>query len=229
MNLKKILILAIVFLTGFAIYQSGFTDYLNLEYVKENLASFKDYYSQNPIKTALIFGSIYILCTALSIPGATILTLTGGALFGFLKGVIIVSFASTIGATIAFLVSRFLMKDTIQKKYGEKLKTINQGIEKDGASYLFTLRMLPVFPFFIINLLMGLTPIKTIVFYLVSQIGMLPGTAVYVNAGSQLSQIDSLKGIMSPTLLGSFVLLGLFPLIVKFAFKFFKKKEVRDV
>lgn len=205
---------------------SGLLEYLNLDYIKNNLESFKDYNEQNPFLTITAFALLYILCTAASLPGATLLTLTAGALFGFIKGVIIVSFASSIGATLAFLVSRFLMKDTIQKKYGEKLKVFNEGIKKDGASYLFTLRMLPVFPFFLINLVMGLTPIKTLTYYFISQLGMLPGTAVYVNAGSQLSKLDSLKGIMSPSLIASFALLGCFPLIVKFAFKFLKKKEV---
>ena len=142
-------------------------------------------------------------------------TLLGAALFGFWTSLLLVSFASTIGATLAFLSSRFLLRDWVQSKFGDKLKAINQGVERDGAFYLFSLRLIPVFPFFLINLLMGLTPISTIRFYLISQLGMLPGTAVYLNAGTQLAQIDSLSGIVSPSVLASFALLGLFPVVTK--------------
>jgi uncharacterized membrane protein YdjX (TVP38/TMEM64 family) len=158
---------------------------------------------------------IYIAVAALSLPGAAILTLAAGALFGNLAGLIMVSFASSIGATLAFLVSRFLLKDYVQKKFGDKLKAINEGVAKEGAFYLFTLRLVPVFPFFVINLAMGLTPIKTLAFYLVSQVGMLPGTFVYVNAGTQIGKLESLKGILSPELIFSFALLGIFPLVAK--------------
>ncbi|MEX1303389.1 MAG: TVP38/TMEM64 family protein, partial [Desulfotignum sp.] len=157
----------------------------------------------------------YITVTALSLPGAAVMTLAGGALFGLVTGTVVISFASTIGATLAFLVSRFLLKNWVQNRFKDKLHAINRGIERDGAFYLFTLRLVPVFPFFIINLVMGLTPIRTIRFYLVSQLGMLPGTLVYVNAGTQLAQIDSLKDIVSPGLLLSFALLGMFPLLAK--------------
>jgi uncharacterized membrane protein YdjX (TVP38/TMEM64 family) len=143
------------------------------------------------------------------------MTLAAGALFGNLVGLIMVSFASSIGATLAFLFSRFLLKDYVQKKFGDKLKAINEGVEKEGAFYLFTLRLVPVFPFFVINLAMGLTPIKTFVFYLVSQVGMLPGTFVFVNAGTQIGKLESLKGILSPELIISFALLGIFPLAAK--------------
>jgi uncharacterized membrane protein YdjX (TVP38/TMEM64 family) len=149
------------------------------------------------------------------LPGATILTLAGGAIFGLLWGTVIVSFASTIGASLAFLSARFLFRDTVQAKFGEQLKTINEGIEKEGEYYLFTLRLVPLFPFFMINLLMGLTTLKIRTFYGISQIGMLAGTLVYVNAGTQLGKLESLSGILSPILVGSFVLLGLFPLIAK--------------
>lgn len=143
------------------------------------------------------------------------MTLAGGAIFGFWRGLVLVSFASTIGATLAFLAARFLLRDTVQKKFGDRLKAINEGIEKDGAFYLFTLRLVPIFPFFVIHLVMGLTPIRTGVFYNVSQVGMLAGTAVYVNAGTQLARMDSLSGILSPGLIFSFALLGIFPWIAK--------------
>jgi len=223
--MKKIVIVLLIGSLFGAIYFYDLTQYLNLEYVKSNLDVFKNYYNQNPWTCALGFSGIYILATALSIPGATILTLTSGAIFGLVKGVLIVSFSSTIGATLAFLASRYLLRDSIQSRYGEKLKTINKGVENDGASYLFSLRLLPVFPFFLINLLMGLTPIKVSLFYLISQLGMLPGTFVYVNAGSQLANIDSLSGILSPGVIFSFVLLGLFPLIVKNMIKIIKDKR----
>lgn len=168
---------------------------------------------------------LYILITALSLPGALIMSLGGGALFGLWLGFLLVSFASTVGATLAFLGARFLFKDAIQKGFGEKLTAINKGIKQDGAFYLFTLRLVPVFPFFIINLVMGLTPIRTAVFYPVSQIGMVPGTLVYVNAGTQLGKIESASGILSPGLLFSFALLGVFPLLAKKVIEVIKKKK----
>jgi dihydrolipoamide dehydrogenase len=167
------------------------------------------------VQTALVFFVVYVAVTALSLPGAALMTLVAGAIFGLLWGTVIVSFASSIGATLAFLASRFLFRDAIQRRFGDKLRAINQGIEKEGAFYLFTLRLVPAFPFFVINLVMGLTPIPTRTFYWVSQVGMLLGTIVYVNAGTQIGQIESLRGILSPTLLISFALLGVFPLIAK--------------
>ncbi len=163
----------------------------------------------------MIYFFAYVAITAFSIPGAAVVTLLAAALFGFWNSLVLVSFASTIGATLAFLSSRYLLRDWVQSKFGDKLSAINKGVERDGPFYLFSLRLIPVFPFFLINLLMGLTPISTLRFYLVSQLGMLPGTAVYLNAGTQLSQINSLSGIVSPVVLGSFALLGLFPFIAK--------------
>jgi uncharacterized membrane protein YdjX (TVP38/TMEM64 family) len=148
--------------------------------------------------------------TGLSIPGAAIMSLVAGALFGVLIGTIIVSFASTLGATLAFLSARFVLRDWVQGKFGERLRAIDDGLEKDGAFYLFTLRLIPVFPFFVINLLMGLTRIKTRTFFWVSQLGMLPATIVFVNAGTQISRIESTSGLLSPTLIASFVALALF-------------------
>ena len=164
--------------------------------------------------------------TALSLPGAAILTLAAGAIFGLLVGTVLASIASTVGATLAFLIARFALRDFVQERYGQRLKAINRGVEKDGAFYLFGLRLVPAFPFFVINLAMGLTPMKTITFAAVSWIGMLAGTIVYVNAGTQIAQIDSLGGIVSPGLIGSFVLLGVFPIIAKKALDFIKARRV---
>jgi len=169
-----------------------------------------------------------VLVTALSLPGATVMTLAGGALFGFWPALLVVSFASTIGATLAMLVARFLLRDWVQGKFGDKLRAINAGIEKEGAFYLFSLRLVPIFPFFLINLAMGLTPLRAVLFYAVSQIGMLPGTAVYINAGTQLGQLESAGGILSPALLLSFTLLGLFPLIARKLLVIIKERQVMN-
>ncbi len=193
----------------------GLGQYLSLDSLKSHQASIHSYYLENPGLVAGIFALAYIISTALSLPGAIILTLAGGAIFGLGLGVILVSFSSTIGATFAFLASRFLLRDFVQGKFKDKLAKVNQGIEKEGAFYLFTLRLVPIFPFFLINLVMGLTPIRAVTYFFVSQLGMLPGTAVYVNAGTQLAQIDSLKGILSLKLLLSFALIGVLPLMSK--------------
>jgi uncharacterized membrane protein YdjX (TVP38/TMEM64 family) len=169
--------------------------------------------------------AIYIFVTSLSLPGAAIMTLAGGALFGFTVGTMAVSFSSTIGATIACAVSRYLLRDSVQGKFGDKLAAINKGIEDEGAFYLFTVRLIPVFPFFIINLLLGLTKMPLITYFGVSLVGMLPGTMVYVNAGKELAKIDSLSGILSPGLIASFVILGLFPITVKKIMGFYRKKR----
>ncbi len=215
MNLRKVLLLAVVLLGVIAFFAFDLGRFLSLAYLKESQATFADLYAQKPLQVVGVYFLIYVAATALSLPGAAIITLAGGARFGLWWGTLIVSFASSIGATLAFLVSRFLLRSSVEAKFGNRLAEINKGVEKEGAFYLFTLRLIPVVPFFVINLLMGLTKMKTTVFYAVSQIGMLAGTLVYVNAGTQLAQIDSLQGILSPGLLGSFVLLGLFPLIAR--------------
>ncbi len=171
---------------------------------------------------------LYVVVTALSLPGAAVMTLAGGGLFGLVTGTIAVSFASTIGATCACLVSRFFLRDWVQGKFGEKLHTINEGIEKEGAFYLFSLRLIPVFPFFIINLLMGLTTMPARTYFWVSQLGMLPATIVYVNAGNELAKIDSLGGIVSPSLIGSFAVLGLFPITVKKLMERYRRSRESD-
>jgi len=199
--------------------------HLSLAYLKSRQEWLVDIYTRHTMLTIGAYLLGYIAVTALSLPGAAVMTLAGGALFGLVTGTVVISFASSIGATLAFLVSRFLLKDWVQSRFKNKLHAINQGIERDGSFYLFTLRLVPVFPFFIINLVMGLTPIRTTRFYLISQIGMLPGTLVYVNAGTQLAQIDSLKGILSPGLLLSFALLGVFPLLAKKGVALIKRKR----
>ena len=223
--MKKILILAIVagLIVVYFVFDLG--QYLDLDYFKQQQERIMAYRESFPIRTAAIFFIAYILVTGLSLPGAAIATLVGGAIFGLLWGTVLVSFASVIGASCAFLVSRHILRDTIQSRYGDRLRTINEGCEKDGAVYLFTLRMVPLFPFFLINLLMGLTPMRLGMFFIVSQIGMLPGTIVYVNAGTQIAKIDSLGSILSPALIASFVLLGIFPLISKKIIDAFKARK----
>jgi uncharacterized membrane protein YdjX (TVP38/TMEM64 family) len=199
--------------------------YLTLSYLKGSLEGFKALYADHRVLVILIYFLIYVIATSLSLPGAVVLTIAGGALFGFLSGTLIVSFASAIGATLACFVSRFLLRDWVQGSFRDKMVKINQGIEQEGVFYLFTLRLIPVFPFWIINLVMGLTKIPLRKFYWVSQLGMLAGTMVYVNAGKELAQIDSLKGILSPGLLISFALLGIFPIVVKKLLALYRSKR----
>ncbi|EPW5430183.1 TVP38/TMEM64 family protein [Vibrio cholerae] len=211
----KKLIIAIVLIAIAALLVTQFSQYLTLDVAKAKQAELANYIDAHLLQAALIYFVVYVLLTAFSIPGATVVTLLGAALFGFWLSLLLASFASTIGATLAFLSSRFLLRDWVQAKFAEKLQTINQGIERDGAFYLLSLRLIPIFPFFLINLVMGLTPISTWRYYWVSQLGMLPGTAVYLNAGTQLAEISSLGEIVSLPVLASFVLLGVFPIVVK--------------
>jgi pyruvate/2-oxoglutarate dehydrogenase complex dihydrolipoamide dehydrogenase (E3) component/uncharacterized membrane protein YdjX (TVP38/TMEM64 family) len=225
-NLRKALLLIAVLLGIVAFFALGLDRYFSLDFLKQSQARFAELRQTQPLQLALGFFLIYVAVTALSLPGATIVTLAGGAIFGLGWGLLIVSFASSIGATLAFLTARFLLRDSVQSRFGQRLADMDKGIQKDGAFYLFTLRLIPVVPFFVINLLMGLTKMKAWTFYWVSQLGMLAGTAVYVNAGTQLGQLDSLKGILSPGLLGSFVLLGLFPLIARKVVEAAQKRKV---
>ncbi|MBM7036175.1 TVP38/TMEM64 family protein [Vibrio ulleungensis] len=213
--MNKKLFLGLIFVLVIIGLGYSFGDLFTLENAKQQHEALKQTIADNFVQSAAIYFAVYVAVTAFSIPGAAVVTLLGAALFGFWTSLVLVSFASTIGATIAFISSRYLLRDWVQSKFGDKLGSINEGIEKDGSFYLFSLRLIPVFPFFLINLLMGLTPLKVSRFYLVSQLGMLPGTMVYLNAGTQLAEIDSLSGIASPTVIGSFVLLGLFPIIAK--------------
>lgn len=224
--MKKALILIVTAILFAGFFYSGLNHLLTIDGLKTGLGQFESQRAAAPILVGGAFLLFYVAVAALSLPGATIMTLAAGALFGMLWGSIIVSFASTIGATLAFLASRYLLKDTVQKRYCDRLQSINEGIEKEGAFYLFTLRLIPVFPFFLINLLLGLTPIRAVTFYWVSQVGMLAGTLVYVNAGTRIAQLDSLSGILSLPMLLSFTLLGLFPLIAKQVLAVIKARRV---
>ncbi|MFN7221875.1 MAG: FAD-dependent oxidoreductase, partial [Burkholderiales bacterium] len=215
MNKSKLLVVIAVVAVVVAFFAFDLGRFLSLDYIKSQQAAISAAYQANPWQTAAIYFAIYVAVTALSLPGAAIMTLVGGALFGLTVGVVLVSFASTIGATLAFLVARFVLRDSFQARFGDKLQSFNDGVAKEGAFYLFTLRLVPAFPFFVINVVMGLTTMKAWTFFWVSQVGMLAGTIVYVNAGTQLAQLTSLKGILSPGIIGAFVLLGLFPIIAK--------------
>lgn len=189
--------------------------YLSIEALQTRQADLNTYFAANPFKMSAVFVAAYIVATALSFPGATVLTLAGGAIFGLYLGTSLVSIGSTVGATLAFLGSRFLFRDLVQAKFSNRVEAINNNLQKDGAFYLFTLRLVPAFPFFLVNLVMGLTPIRTATYFLVSMLGMLPGTIVYVNAGTELANLKSASGILSPGLLFSFVLMGLLPILAK--------------
>lgn len=209
-------ILALVLIGAIAAYfVFDLGQFLSLENFKASQAEIVAAKDANPALYIAGFFLLYVAVTGLSIPGAAIMSLVAGALFGVVIGTLIVSFASTMGATLAFLSSRYLLRDWVQGKFGERLRAVDDGLEKDGAFYLFTLRLIPVFPFFVINLLMGLTRIKTPTFFWVSQIGMLPATIVFVNAGTQISRIESTAGLLSPTLIASFVALAFFPWAAK--------------
>lgn len=199
--------------------------YLTLASLKGSLEDFRVLYAGHRVTFLFGYFAIYVTITALSIPGAAVLTMAGGALFGFFTGTLIVSFASTIGATLACAAARFLLRDWVQAKLADKITKINEGIIREGAFYLFTLRLIPLFPFWMINLVMGLSMMPLRRFYWVSQLGMLAGTMVYVNAGKELSKIDSLQGILSPSLLLSFTLLGIFPLAVKKILGFYRQRR----
>lgn len=213
--IKKLVIVGVIVLLVLLFKVFGLDQYLTLSYLKEKQAHFIQMYEANRVIVIAAYMLIYIVVTALSLPGAAIMTLAGGGLFGLVTGTIVVSFASTIGATLACIVARYLLRDWVQNKFGDKLKKINEGMEKEGGFYLFSLRLVPIFPFFVINLVMGLTSIRVVTYYWVSQLGMLPATIVFVNAGKELAKLESLSGILSPPLLISFALLGLLPIITK--------------
>ena len=222
---KKLTLVAVLAALLIAFKLLGLNTYLTFEYLKQSQGSLASYYSANAPVVIGIYMLIYITATAMSLPGAAVLTLAGGALFGLAVGTVTVSFASTIGATSAFLVSRFLLRDWVQDRFSQRVKAINRGMEAEGPFYLFTLRLVPVFPFFVINLVMGLTRMRTWTFYWVSQVGMLAGTIVYVNAGKELGKLEGLEGILSPGLLLSFALLGIFPITVKKLMGVFRKRK----
>ena len=224
--MKRLLIIAALAALVAAYFFFGLGDYLTVEGIKQVAGDVGAYYERNPAQVIAGFFLIYVAVAAASLPGAAVMTLAAGALFGVLVGTIIVSFASTLGATLAFLASRYVLRDGIEARFGERLRTVNQGLESDGAFYLFTIRMIPLFPFFVVNLVMGLTRIGTWTFAWVSQIGMLLGTIVYVNAGTQLARIDSMSGIASPAVLASFALLGIAPWFAKAIIGWIKRRKV---
>ena len=213
--MKRLILIGVIAAAIVAFFALDLGRFLTLDALKSSQASFAAWYDAAPLVVIGAYFLVYVAVTALSLPGAAVMTLAGGALFGLGIGTLVVSFASSLGATLAFLVSRFLLRDWVQRRFGDRFAAVNAGMAKDGAFYLFTLRLVPLFPFFVINLVMGLTPIKVRTFYWVSQVGMLAGTLVYVNAGTQLARLDSLAGILSPALIGSFALLGVFPLLAK--------------
>lgn len=225
---KKLTIVGVILILIILFKVFGLGQYLTLDYLKAQQAAFTALYTDHPLTVIGVYLLIYIVVTALSLPGAAVMTVAGGAMFGLVTGTVVVSFASTIGATLACLVSRYLLRDSVQKKFGDKLVKINEGMEKEGGFYLFSLRLVPIFPFFVINLVMGLTSIPLRTFFWVSQLGMLPGTIVYVNAGKELAKIDSLSGILSPGLIISFILLGLLPIITKKLLGFLRQRKFSD-
>ncbi len=225
-KLKKVLVIVMVAAIIGAFWQSDAGEYLSFSYLKAEQGNLTNLISENFAVSVALFFAIYVISTALSLPGATVLTLAAGALFGFWQGALIVSFASTLGATSAFLLSRLVLRDWVQRRFGERLASINRGIEKEGAFYLFSLRLIPAFPFFLINLALGLTPMKARTFFWVSQLGMLPGTMAYVNAGTQLSKIDSMSGILSLPIILSFAVLGILPLLAKRVMEVLRSRKV---
>ncbi|MFA7293150.1 MAG: FAD-dependent oxidoreductase [Rhodocyclaceae bacterium] len=215
MNYRKLALVAVLAALVSAFFAFDLGHYLSLQTLKAQQAAIEAFRAANPLLSVALYFVLYVITTALSFPGAALLTLAGGAVFGVLWGTLIVSFASTIGATLAFMISRFLLRDWVAQRFGKRLAAIDEGVRREGGFYLFTLRLVPAFPFFLVNLLLGLTAMKARTFFWVSQLGMLAGTVVYVNAGTQLARLESLSGILSPGLLGSFVLLGIFPLLAR--------------
>ncbi|MAO67460.1 MULTISPECIES: bifunctional TVP38/TMEM64 family protein/FAD-dependent oxidoreductase [Idiomarina] len=225
MSLKKLLLLLVIVALFISAFAFDLTQYLSLDVLKEKQQQLNQLFADYPFTVFAVYFVIYVVTTALSLPGATILTLGTGAIFGLGWGLLLASFAASFGAFLAFLSARFILHDWVQEKFGDRLTAINRGMERDGAFYLLSLRLVPLFPFFVINLVMGLTKIKAWTFYWVSQVGMLLGTAVYVNAGTQLAQISSLGDVVSADLIGAFVLLGIFPLIAKAVLAFLKRRK----
>ena len=228
-NITKIAIVLILVSMVILFIVFDLDHFVTLSYIKASQEKFQALATEHPLIVITSYMTVYILITSLSLPGAVVLTLLGGALFGLWIGTLAVSFASTIGATLACFVSRFLLRDWVQKKLGDKILTVNKGVEREGAFYLFTLRLIPIFPFWAINLVMGLTRMPLRTFYWVSQVGMLAGTVVYVNAGKELAKIDSLSDILSPSLILSFILLGIVPITAKKVITLYKNRMGRVV
>jgi len=223
---SRLVVLLLVVAAIAAFFASGAHRYFTFEHIKAEQGRLAARFHAQPAATVAVFLAVYIGVAALALPGAALLTLAAGGIFGFVWGVVIVSFASSIGATLSFLLCRFVMRDWVRQRYASRLQAVDRGIEREGAFYLFTLRLIPAAPFFVVNVLMGLTGLRTWTFYWVSQLGMLAGTIVYVNAGTQLAAIDSPRGILSPALIGAFLLLGFFPLVAKKTIEAVKARRV---
>ena len=225
MTQSRYFILVVVVLIFSAFFYFGGLDYLTLESLQAYREVIANFYAQHTLLTVALFFGFYTVYTGLSLPGAAPLTLIAGALFGVVLGVVVVSFASTLGATLACVLSRYLFRDVLKQRYSTQFDRINAGMVKDGAFYLFALRLVPAVPFFVVNLTMGLVQIRLRTFWLVSQVGMLAGTFVYVNAGSELAKIESLGDILSPTLLISFALLGVLPFVAKKGVDWWRRRK----
>ena len=224
--MKTKIILAAIFAALFgAFFYFDLQQYISLQSLKEQKDALQQLYLTSPVTISAAYFVVYVMVAALALPAAAIITLAGGAIFGFWHGLILVSFASSIGATIAFVLTRFLFHDTVQNKFGNQLEAVNKGIENEGAFYVFGMRLVPLFPFVVVNSLLALTKLKATTFYWASQLGMLVGTAVFVNAGTQLAEIESLGDILSLNLILSFILLGVFPIIAKHALSWLKKNK----
>lgn len=226
MKKSKLVLLLLVAALAIGFFALDLGRFLNLTYLRESQTSFAQLYAQSPWLVRGTYFVVYVAVAALSLPGAALVTLAGGGIFGLGWGLLLVSFASALGATLSFWMARFVLRDLVQSRFGTRLAEIDRGVQRDGALYLFSLRLIPIVPFFVINLAMGLTSMRAWKFYWVSQLGMLAGTAVYVNAGTQLANIQSLKDVVSPALLGSFVLLGLFPLLARKVMDMVKQRQV---
>ena len=226
--MKNKLILLAVFAVAIGLFfYFDLGQYLTLTGLKENLESLKTFYAENTLLMILGFIAVYIVVVALSLPGATILTLCAGAIFGAVSGTLVVNVGATIGATLAFLVARFLLRDWVEKRFGEKLQPLNEGFSKNAINYILFLRLVPLFPFFLVNLLSGLTKVKLPIYFIGTMVGILPGSFVYANAGSNLAKINSLSDIASPGVLGAFALLGVFALIPSI-YKRIKNKKIEQ-
>ena len=224
MSAKKIAVLAALAALAALLVYLGPERYLNLGYVQSQLARLAEYRARHPVAAPLLYAALYVAVTAASIPGALLLTLAAGALFGFLLGSLIVSISATAGATIAFLISRYLFDDWVQKKMGARLAKIREKFREEGALYLFAIRLVPAFPFFAVNLVMGLTSIRTATYAAASFLGMLAPSMVFVNAGTQLAKLDSVKGLLSPPIIASFLLLAVFPYAAKVFVKWLRRR-----
>lgn len=222
---KKLILIGIVAILIAAFFFFGLHNHFNLQTLQDKRGDLINLYKQNPILIGGGFFLVYVAFAALSLPAAAILTLGAGAVFGFWTGLIIVSFASTIGATLAFLIARYILRESMESKFSSQLEKINAGVEKDGWLYCFSARLIPAFPFFVVNIVMALTKLKTLTFYWSSQLGMLAGTAVFVNAGTQVSTINEIGDILSAKIIGSFVLLAIFPIVAKFIMSKIRKSE----